>query len=243
MSKTVQLRQSNLESDGVDHRFQGPDALFLAVADGVGGRAGGAIASNTAVKTLIEFIAKAGGCYQRFDVAEEDAFIGQMEAGIREAHDSIIAEYGSPTYAPATTLTMVMLVAPRAYIVHVGDTRAYYLRRNRLLQLTKDQTMGQYMVDVGAWTEEQANHSANAKVLASAIGSSEVTPSIGLVDVDPGDVILVCSDGLTKHVSDDEIAKILGDAASADAACAALVERALAGGGTDNITVVIARMR
>ncbi|MEO7965338.1 MAG: protein phosphatase 2C domain-containing protein [Gemmatimonadaceae bacterium] len=241
LQKSVQLRQSNLESDGIGNRFRSPEALFLAVADGVGGRAGGAHASNTAVKTLLEFIIRAGGCYQRFDVAEEDAFIGQMEAGIREAHESILEEFGSPNYAPATTLTMVMIVAPRAYVVHVGDTRAYYLRRGRLLQLTKDQTMGQYMLDAGAWTEEQVQRSANAKVLASAIGSSEVTPSIGLVDLDPGDVVLVCSDGLTKHVTHEEIAAILGDAASAEAACATLVERALAGGGTDNITVVVAR--
>lgn len=242
MTKSVRVRQSNLEEGGFDERFRAPEAMLLAVADGVGGRAGGAYASNTAVRTLLDFIVKANGCYQRFDVAEEDAFIGRMEAGIREAHERILEEYGNPQFAPATTLTMVMLVAPRAYIVHVGDTRAYYLRGGRLLQLTRDQTMGQYMVDVGAWTEEQANRSSNAKVLASAIGSSDVSPSIGLVDVDPGDVLLVCSDGLTKHVTPDAIADILGASESAEKACGALIERALAGGGTDNVTVVVARV-
>jgi serine/threonine protein phosphatase PrpC len=242
MRKSMQLRQSNLEGEGLEELLRAPEALFLAVADGVGGRAGGAHASSEAVKTLLEFIVRAGGCYQRFDVAEEDAFIGQMEAGIREAHENILAEFGHPSYAPATTLTMVMLVAPRAYVVHVGDSRAYFLRKGRLLQLTKDQTMGQYMLDVGAWTEEQVEKSANAKVLASAIGSSEVTPSIGLVDLDAGDVMLVCSDGLTKHVPDEEIAAILGTAVTSDAACETLIERALAAGGTDNVTVIVARM-
>jgi serine/threonine protein phosphatase PrpC len=240
--KSVAIQTSNLDPGGLDDaRLNAPDATLLAVADGVGGRAGGAHASATAVRTLLEFVVRAGGCYQRFDVEEEDAFIGQMEAGIREAHESILREYGNPHYAPATTLTIVMVIAPRAYIVHVGDTRAYCLRRGRLLQLTRDQTMGQYMLDAGAWTEEQVRRAPNAGVLASAIGSSEVTPVVGLIDLEPGDVVLVCSDGLTKHVDDATITEILSAAGTTEAACDTLIERALAGGGSDNVTVVVGR--
>jgi protein phosphatase len=240
MRKSVRIRHSNLEVDGLDARFSAPEATLLAVADGVGGRAGGGHASNTAVRTLLEYIVRASGCYQRFDVEEEDAFIRQMEAGIRDAHESILREYGNPHFAPATTLTLLMVVAPRVYIVHVGDTRAYLLRRGRLLQLTKDQTMGQYMLEVGAWTEEQVLKSSNASVLASAIGSSEVTTSIGLVDLEQGDTLLVCSDGLTKHVTDEGIASLLAQPATAEETCRALVDAALAGGGSDNVTVVVA---
>ena len=241
MRKSVRIRHSNLEIEGLDARFGAPEATLLAVADGVGGRAGGAHASNFAVQTLLEYIVRASGCYQRFDVEEEDAFIRQMEAGIRDAHESILREYGDPHYAPATTLTMLMVVAPRVYIVHVGDTRAYMFRRGRLLQLTKDQTMGQYMLEVGAWTEEQVRKASNASVLASAIGNSEVTPYIGLIDLEPGDVLLACSDGLTKHVDDEKIAALLAKPESAEATCQALVAAALEGGGSDNVTVVVAR--
>ena len=136
---------------------------------------------------------------------------------------------------------MAMLIWPRTYIVHVGDSRAFYFRKGRLRQLTRDQTTGEYMVDMGAWTEEQARAAPLASSLASALGSEELTPAIGLVDLQPGDTLLLCTDGLSKHVSDERIAEVLGGAASAEAACRALVEAALADGGTDNITTVVAR--
>jgi protein phosphatase len=136
---------------------------------------------------------------------------------------------------------MAMLIWPRAYIVHVGDSRAFYLRKGRLRQLTRDQTTGEYLVDAGAWTEEQARSAPLASALASALGSEELTPVIGLVDLQPGDTLMLCTDGLTRHVPDERIVELLSGAASAEAACRALVDAALAEGGTDNITTVIAR--
>ena len=121
-------------------------------------------------------------------------------------------------------------------------SRAFYLRRGRLRQLTRDQSMGEFMVESGAWTEEQARRARTSGVLVSAVGASEMTPAIGLVDLVPGDTLLLCTDGLTKHVPDDAIAHILSKADSAEAACRALVDAALTDGGTDNVTVLVARM-
>lgn len=241
MRQVVEVICSNLDRSRLESRLRADDAHLMVVADGVGGRAGGAEASRTAVGVSLEFIARATGCYHRFDVDQEQSFIEQMEAAVREAHDALRRENGDTEWSPATTLTMVMLVAPRAYIVHVGDTRAYYLRRGRLFQITRDQTYGQYLLDSGAMTEDQVATSPMGRTLASAVGSSEVHPSVGLIDLEAGDVLLLCSDGLTKHVPNDALVRLLGEAASAEQACEWLVERALAGGGTDNISVVVAR--
>ncbi len=144
---------------------------------------------------------------------------------------------------PATTLTLAMLLWPRAYIVHVGDSRAFYLRKGRLRQLTRDQTTGEYMMSSGAWTEEQARKAPIGGALVSALGGGEMTPAVGLVDLQPGDTLLLCTDGLTRHVSDERITELLGRPTDAGTACRELVDEALAGGGHDNITVVAARMR
>jgi PPM family protein phosphatase len=241
MRKLVEITSTNLERDELEPRLPGDNAYLMVVADGVGGRAGGAEASSAAVGTSLEYITRATGCYQRFDVAEEQAFIEQMEAAVREAHDTLRAAHGDSEWTPATTLTMVMLVPPRAYLVHVGDTRAYYLRRGRLFQLTRDQTFGQYLLESGAMTEAQVETSPMGRTLASAVGSSEVHPSVGLIDLEGGDVLLLCSDGLTKHFAHDDVTRLLREATSAREACESLVAAALAGGGTDNISVVVAR--
>jgi protein phosphatase len=240
LQKSAQVRQTSLEDPRVFDRLRGPEALLFVVADGVGGRPGGAIASQTAVTSLVEYISQAAGCFHNLDADRENEFLEQLEAGVREAHQRIVAEHGGRE-GPATTLTMATLVWPRAYIVHAGDSRAFYLRKGLLRQLTRDQTTGEYMVDAGAWTEEQARAAPMAGALVSALGADELTPVVGLVDLRPGDILLLCTDGLTRHLSDQRIAAILESASDAQSACRALVDAALAEGGSDNVTVVVAR--
>jgi protein phosphatase len=107
--------------------------------------------------------------------------------------------------------------------------------------LTRDQTFGEYMVSAGAWTEEQATKSRTAETLASAIGGSELTPTVGLVDLEPGDSLLLCTDGLTKHVSDERIAEVLALSVDARTMAETLLADALAGGGSDNVSIIVAR--
>jgi protein phosphatase len=240
LQKNIVIRQTSLSGDRAFDRLRSPEGLLMMVADGVGGRPKGALASETAITALVEYIGQAAVCFNQLDVDQEHQFLEQLELGVLEAHRRLLAS-GDPRHGPATTLTMAMLIWPRAYIVHVGDSRAFYLRKGRLRQLTRDQTTGEYLVDVGAWTEEQARSAPLASDLASALGSEELTPAIGLVDLQPGDALLLCTDGLTRHVPDGRIVELLGAAASAEAACRALVDAALADGGTDNITVVVAR--
>jgi PPM family protein phosphatase len=224
LQRTVVIRQTSLHSDRAFDRIRGLEGLLMMVADGVGGRPKGALASETAITALVEYIGQAAGRFNQLDVNQEHQCLEQLELGVLEAHRRLLAS-GDPRYGPATTLTMAMLIWPRAYIAHVGDSRAFYLRKGRLRQLTRDQTTGEYLVDG----------------LASALGSEEMTPAIGLVDLQPGDSLMLCTDGLTRHVPDERIVELLKGAASAEAACRGLVDAALADGGTDNITTVVAR--
>jgi PPM family protein phosphatase len=250
LSKAAEIRQTSLPDPGVFHGLRGPEGWLFIVADGVGGQPGGDVASQTAVTALVKYLSQAAGCFNNIDTDKEHEVLEQLEAAVHDAHRRISEEHGDGGTArgrnavpgPATTLTMVLLIWPRAYVVHVGDSRAFYLRKDRLRQLTRDQTTGEYMVDSGAWTEEQARKAPIGGTLASALGASEMTPSVGLVDLQPGDTLLLCTDGLTRHVPDERIAELLGRAGDAESACRELVEAALAGGGHDNVTVVAARM-
>jgi protein phosphatase len=241
MRKQVLVQHTSLDDPTLTERLSGSEAHLLAVADGVGGRPGGELASSAAVEGLLEYVGNASQCFNRFDVTQENAFLEQLENEIRATHETLIGQHGDSSRAPATTLTLVMLVGPRAYIVHVGDSRAYYLHRGRLKQITRDQTIGEYMVGIGAWTDTQASRAPTASALASAIGGSEVSPVVGLVDLDPGDTLLLCTDGLTRHVADEAIESVLAKSHSAEAASRELVRQALDAGGEDNVTVIVAR--
>lgn len=244
LQKSADVRQTSLADQRVFDVLRGPEALLFVVADGVGGRPGGAQASETAVTALVDYLARAAGCIHQLDVDREHEFLGQLEAAVQEAHQRVVAQSGGRAgQGSATTLTMATLVWPRVYLIHVGDSRAFYLHKGRLKQLTRDQTTGEYMVDAGVWTEEQANKAPMGGTLVSALGGDEMTVAVGLVDLQPGDVLLLCTDGLTRHVGEARIAEILGRAPDAETACRELVADALAGGGHDNVTVIVARMQ
>lgn len=247
LRKAAEVRDSSLSDPHAFDGLRGPEGWLFVVADGVGGQAGGGLASEAAVTTLVEYLGRAAGCFNRIEPDREHELLEQLESGVQAAHRRITETYGGPRGrnappGPATTLTMALLLWPRAYIVHVGDSRAFYLRKGRLRQLTRDQTTGEYMVSMGAWTEEQARTAPVGGALVSAVGADEMSPAVGLVDLAPGDTLLLCTDGLTRHVPDDRIAELLQRPTDAAAACRELVDEALAGGGHDNITVIVARM-
>jgi protein phosphatase len=132
---------------------------------------------------------------------------------------------------------------PRAFVVHVGDSRAYRYRDGKLERLTTDQTFAQMMVQAGALTPAGAEASHLKHILWSAIGSQEVVPEVMMTDVTRRGVVLLCTDGLTTYVTDDEIKTHLASCTSAEETCHKLQDLALARGGQDNVTVVIGRVR
>ena len=242
VNKSIEVRQTSLPPDDVGRQFEAATAYLFAVADGVGGRPEGDLASGRTLSAMLSYLGRAASCFQGLDANAEEVLLEKLEAAVRDVHEGLVDEYGGITNKlPATTLTMVLLVWPRAYHVQVGDSRAYVRRGGRLQRLTRDQTLGEYMVSLGAWTDEQAAKAPSAASLSSAIGGSELLPVVGLVDLMPGDTLLLCTDGLTKHVSDEQIATALERADSAVSTSTSLVNDALANGGTDNVTVVVVR--
>ena len=141
----------------------------------------------------------------------------------------------------ATTLTMFVAVWPTLYLLQVGDSRCYRYRGGELEQLTRDQTMAQDLVDSGVLKPEQAQKSPYAHVLSSSLGGSTWIPEVSKVDLKPGDTLLLCTDGLTKHVSQEQIAERLRTMTSSEQAVRALVADTMAAGATDNVTVLVLR--
>jgi protein phosphatase len=240
LQKSLNLLHTSLDQVAAFDEVQKSKAYLFVVADGVGSTGGGQIASSMAVQSLITYISRTMGCFYGYDIDSEHEFIEQLEAAVQHAHDKIVTEFSSKGKGPATPLTIATLIWPRVYYIHVGDSRAYYLRNGRLKQITRDQTMGEMMIDQGVMTEEQVTRSSLMNMLASAVGG-DLKPAVGLIDLQWGDTLLLCSDGLTRHVSDEELTNILGAADSADSACQLLLNAALEGGGRDNITVVVGR--
>lgn len=240
--KSVDVRYSSLSADSLAHKFGAADGYLFVVADGVGGRPEGDVASERTVAALLEYVSQTVGCFRQLSTIKEHELFDRLEETVQKVHQGLLTDYaGRRGGSPATTLTMVLLVWPRAYLVHVGDSRAYVRRKGKVQRLTRDQTMGEFMISVGAWTEEQAAGSRPGATLSSAIGGSELTPIVGLIDLEPGDGLMLCTDGLTKHVSDERISEVLVQSANAETMGRQLVTDALDDGGTDNIAVIVAQ--
>lgn len=240
LQRSVEVRQTNLDDRAIFDRLCGPKAYLFAVADGVGGAAGGRLASGMAVETIVQYLSETVGTYHGVAAGQEHAFLDPLSHAAQRAHDQLLHTFQAQGRGgPATTLTMALLVWPRAFVVHVGDSRAYQVRDGQLRRITRDQTMGAFLVEQKAMSEQQAEKSGLNHVLSSAIGSADMTPAVSVLDLAPGDTLLLCTDGLTNDVPDDQIARTFATPADPEAHCRTLVDLALAGGGHDNITVIV----
>ena len=239
LQRSLEVRQTNLEDRAVLDPLCGPKAYIYAVADGVGGLDGGRLASGLTIRTIVEYLSETVGSYHAVSSGQEHAFLDPLGKAVHRAHEKLRSTFGIPQGGPATTLTIALVVWPQTYVVHVGDSRAYHLRDGTLKRLTRDQTMGTFMMDEYKMTEKQVEQQGFNNVLSSAVGAQDMTPAVSAMALEPGDSLVLCTDGLTKHVSEKQIADVLGDASNAEAGCRELVDLALAGGGKDNVTVVV----
>lgn len=217
-------------------------ASIAMVADGVGGAAAGEEASRVALEEITQYVTHSTDCYYVSD-AQAEQFIDLLQAAATGAHQRVLerARTDAARRGMATTLTLWIITWPWAYLLQVGDSRYYLHRDGALRQITRDQTLAQELVDRGVLTRSAAAASPLTHVLSSALGADQSVPVVTRIQATWSDVHLLCSDGLTKHVSDERIAERLATMTSARQACEALLQDALDGGGTDNITIVIAR--
>jgi serine/threonine protein phosphatase PrpC len=229
-----------VRSQNQDALLQRPGRGLLAVADGMGGHAAGDIASRIAVDVIDDRSA-------HFPAEDLGEYIRESVAA---AHDAILsAAAADPTLeGMGTTLTVFVATPPdgsdRCLIAHVGDSRAYRLRDGALEQLTRDQTWVQDQVDAGRLSPEQARHHPFSAMITSALGVAEERLEVQLLEepCEPGDTFLLCSDGLTARLDDDDLRRILVEHEDPGASAKALVEAANRAGGPDNITVGLVRI-
>lgn len=241
LQRSLEVRQTSLEDRDLVDRLRGKKAYLFAVADGVGGNEGGRLASGMTLQTIVEYLSETVDSYHDTSAGHEHAFLGPLTEAVHRAHAHLLESFGARRGdGPATTLTMALVVWPRAFLVHVGDSRAYRMRGHELHRLTRDQTMGAFLMDEYKMSAQQAEQGGYNDVLASAVGAADMTPTVSAIDLESGDVLMLCTDGLTKHVSEERIAEVLGASADAESTCRHLVDLALADGGRDNVTVVVA---
>ena len=243
LKKQVQIHMTSLPE--TDHVIGEPERLaFLAmVADGVGGGAKGGEASRIALEAVTRYVSQSMRCYYATGSGDDREFYKALREVAARCHEELVRQgEESPEYrGMATTLTLFLGVWPRAYLLQVGDSRCYLLRRGELTQLTRDQTMAEELIELGVLTRAAAAVTRFAHTLSSSIGGRKTTPVVTRLEMTWGNVILLCSDGLTKHVSDDRIRERLRSMTSAKQVCEDLLQEALEGGGSDNITLTVGR--
>ena len=217
-------------------------AYMAMVADGVGGATGGERASAIALETATQYVVSALDCYDRAAAIDGSMGPALQDAAIK-SHEAVLelASTEGDDVRMATTLTLWMGVWPWYYLLQVGDSRYYLYREGVLTQVSRDQTIAQELVDQGIFTRAIAERSQFKNVLSSAIGGESSMPVITRLRAGWGNVHLLCTDGLTKHVSDEQIAERLASMTSAKQVCEQLLQDALDAGGTDNITIVVGR--
>jgi serine/threonine protein phosphatase PrpC len=244
LHKTMRVRSTSLPNPELLEMPSERLALLMMVADGVGGANAGEEASRAAVESVAAYVTETMQCYYRADPSNAPAFIESLQAGAAQCHAAVVARAtGHPELrGMATTLTLGLGVWPTLYLLQVGDSRAYQLRDGKLVRLTRDQTVAQELVDTGVLKPADLSRSPLAHVLSSAIGA-EWRPVVTSVPLIPTVTTFLCTDGLSKHLSDDHIRDRLVKIQSSEEVCHTLVDDALAAGGSDNITVICVRVR
>ena len=217
-------------------------ATYMLVADGVGGSSGGGEASRVALTTITQYVASSLRSYHAAGAASDQEFYQALTAAALEAHAAVREKrQKDPKGNMATTLTLAVAVFPWMYVTQVGDSRCYRYWDGKLTQLTRDQTIAQGLVDQGILPADRLAKSPYSHILASAIGGDEAVPVVTRIEIPRGCMILLATDGLTKHVSNAEIQQQIEAMTSSEQLCRSLLALALERGGSDNITLIGAR--
>jgi protein phosphatase len=218
----------------------------LLVADGMGGMVAGEVASRMALCKLVELAVNTPDWIMRWDESDDAAQVMQrMRQRFRDVDNSLReqAEADKSLLGMGTTLTVAISLGADLLIGHIGDSRAYMLRGQKFHQLTNDHTLAQAMIDAGIVNPEDDSTRAMRHVLTAALGAAPTRSEaqVQRLPLSDGDQVLLCTDGLTEMVSDENIVSVLESTGSSSEACRTLIDMALSAGGRDNVTLVLAR--
>lgn len=222
-------RSNNEDSFGYDLAAQ-----VFVVCDGMGGMAAGELASSTAVAELVRFFSQQTGS----DAPAEQ----RLYQSIQHAHERVCALWrqDAALEGMGTTLVAACVDDRNLVIGNVGDSRAYFLRAGTCVQVTHDHSFVAEQVRIGAMNEEQAGASPLKSLITRAIGQSEpVEPDIFSAEIEPGDILLLTSDGLTRYADAEAISALILGSSSLEQACQALIDAAKAQGAVDNVTCLL----
>lgn len=250
--KSVRIHQTSLGLDHQTQLFGNSQGKLLMVADGMGGHESGERASQLVLDTVVDYVLNKLDWVLQGAPQTEEYFIKQLKDSLDSCQQRIEKESANvPTNRKmGSTLTLVYVVWPRAFVIHVGDSRCYLLRDNELKQLTRDHTLAQLyqegikgqtsspQLDLAQPIEHRMNH-----VLWNAIGggSDRPKPDAMLIDLEIGDALLLCTDGLPNAVSTKKIHELLASRQSSSLICSQLIAEANELGGEDNITAIVSQ--
>ena len=244
LGRSLHTLSTSLPPGEVPRRFD-ETGIVMMVADGMGGAVGGEIASRTAIQTLVNILLDVPDWILRGDDASAERLVRRAVRFYRALNAEISerARVQPDLSGMGTTMTVAYAIGQALFIAHVGDSRAYVLRDGELRQLTRDHTHVQRMVDDGTIAPAEAATHRLRHVLTNVIGGGAEGAGVEIhrAELHDGDRLLICSDGLTEVVRDDDIAEVLRRTAAPEFVCRTLIDLALERGGPDNVTVIAAK--
>jgi protein phosphatase len=238
------VRTNNEDSFGYDAGL----GIFV-LCDGMGGQAAGEVASELSVTTVLSYLRQTAetGNLRKIDQTgefSEDAHVlwRALQAANQTIREAITADPGRT--GMGTTIVAALVRGNNVAIAHAGDSRIYLIRNNTVEQLTKDHSLVMEQVRRGLLTLEEAAQSPIQNIITRALGAADtVEPDLADHELVAGDTLLLCSDGLTRHLSDQQILAIADGASSLEEACDTLISSANAAGGSDNISCLMVRVK
>jgi protein phosphatase len=244
LAKSMRICASSLPESETT-RFSDEEGYLLIVADGMGGNAGGQEASTMAVQTVESFVLDALKWFLHRGGHDENALFNELRLALQRADSNILtrADADPKLYGMGTTLTLAYSVGSDLFVAHAGDSRAYLYRDSRLERITSDHTLVQVLVDVGAITPEDAREHPRRHVVTNVVGgpTAGVQVEVHRRSLLDGDLVLLCTDGLTEYIPDPEIAEILAQSPDPEQAARHLINLVLTRDASDNVTVAMAK--
>ena len=241
--RAIRVHASSLPSEAFPVFSPDSRGFLFLVADGVGSLSHAKEGSAKLTDAVARYLVEMSEVSLQAQPDRELEMVDRVRESVSAAHEQLRDYAREVGGGAATTITMVLAVWPCAFIAHAGDSRAYRLRNAVIERMTADQTMAQVMVNAGKMSQAQAESSKLKNVLLSAAGSTAFDLNLTTTDLRRDDRWLLCTDGLTRHVSETEMREHLESDAGAEQVCRDLLGLALERGGEDNVTVIVAGPR
>jgi protein phosphatase len=247
LSKSLRVHQTSLGLDHQTRLFSASQGHLLVVADGMGGCAAGERASTLAIDSMVSYVLDTLQWFFRLSQDNEEDFQEDLKAVLVHCQERMANEMAAipKREGMGSTLTMAYIIWPRMYVVHVGDSRCYLARSGEISQITRDHTVAEMYVEQGAMSAEDAKSSKWSHVLWNFLGgdTEELSPEVHRATLRQGDAVLLCTDGLTKYLPNEQLVEQIRRGETSADICQQLVSDANSKGGSDNITVILARFQ